>query len=214
MPRASLIVSLLPLFLAACGGTPAAEPATPPAGTTAPADSAAPAASGTPSATPAASGTPSVAPAAAAPASVEVNIEARSSSKLKGTATFTGVEGGVKVSIKVSGAPAGKVATHVHETGDCSAPDGKSAGGHFNPGAHNHGLPDGERHLGDLGNIDIAADGTGTLEITVKGANLKPGDAMSYLGRAIIVHEKKDDGGQPTGNAGGRIGCGVIAAKK
>ncbi|MEO7330563.1 MAG: superoxide dismutase family protein [Minicystis sp.] len=215
MPRASLIASLFPLLLAACGGTPAADPVTPPAGTSAPADSAAAAASGAPvaSAMPAASGTPAVAPVAA-PSSVEVTIEARSSSKLKGTATFTGVADGVKVSIKVSGAPPGKVATHVHETGDCSAPDGKSAGGHFNPGAHAHGLPEGERHLGDLGNIDIAADGTGTLEITVKGANLKPGDATSYLGRAIIVHEKKDDGGQPTGNAGGRIGCGVIAVKK
>lgn len=210
MPRASVIASLLPLFLAACGGAPAADPVPPAGGTATPAATEAPAASGSP----AASATPSATPDATAPVSIEVTIESRSNSKLTGKATFSAVEGGVKVSIKVSGGPPGQIATHVHETGDCSAPDGKSAGGHFNPQSHAHGLPDGERHLGDLGNIPIAADGTGSLEITVKGANLKAGDAQSFLGRSIIVHEKKDDGGQPTGNAGGRIGCGVIAAKK
>jgi Cu-Zn family superoxide dismutase len=154
-------------------------------------------------------------PAAPAAASLTVALSPKSGSKLGGKAIFTEVDGGVKVSIQVSGAPPGKVATHVHETGDCSAPDAKSAGGHFNPGQHSHGLPPAEaRHLGDLGNIDVGADGAGALEIVVKGANLKPGDAASYLGRAIIVHEKQDDGGQPTGNAGGRIGCGVIAAGK
>ncbi len=183
-----LLSVVVPLSLAACGGsTPAAQ--TTPAGT--------------------------AAPAAGAAASIVVPLAAKSGSKLGGKATFSEVDGGVKVIIQVTGAPPGKVATHVHETGDCSAPDAKSAGGHFNPGQHAHALPPaGERHLGDLGNIDVGADGTGSLEIVVKGANLKPGDPSSYLGRAIIVHEKLDDGGQPTGNAGGRIGCGVIAAPK
>jgi superoxide dismutase, Cu-Zn family len=153
-------------------------------------------------------------PADAAPAPIHVAIESRSGSKPTGTATFTQVPDGVKVNIQVSGAAPGKIATHVHETGDCTAPDGKSAGAHFNPEKHNHGLPDAnEHHLGDLGNIDIKADGTGSLETVVKGANLKAGDPSSYVGRSIIVHEKKDDGGQPAGNAGGRFGCGVIAAK-
>jgi Cu-Zn family superoxide dismutase len=144
-----------------------------------------------------------------------VTLAPKSGSKLGGTATFAEADGGVKVTIKLTGAPPGKVATHVHETGDCSAPDAKSAGGHFNPGGHPHALPPAAaRHLGDLGNVDVGADGTGSLEIVVKGANLKPGDPSSYAGRAIIVHEKQDDGGQPTGNAGGRIGCGVIAAAK
>jgi Cu-Zn family superoxide dismutase len=107
------------------------------------------------------------------------------------------------------------IATHVHETGDCSAPDGASAGGHFNPEGHAHGVPPAqERHLGDLGNIEVGADGTGSTEIVVMGANLEPSDPDSFLNRAIIVHEKRDDGGQPTGNAGGRIGCGVISAHK
>jgi len=99
----------------------------------------------------------------------------------------------------------------VHEKGDCSAPDGASAGGHFNPAGNPHALPTGNpRHLGDLGNITISPDGKGTLEIVAAGANLKDGDPNSFAGRAIIVHEKQDDGGQPTGNAGGRIGCAEI----
>jgi Cu-Zn family superoxide dismutase len=142
---------------------------------------------------------------------IEVPLAAKSGSKLSGQATFTDVAGGVSVVIQVAGAPPGKVATHVHENGDCSAPDAASAGGHFNPGAKPHGLPPGpERHLGDLGNIDVGPDGTGTLQIVVMGATLEPGVANSYLGHPIIVHEKQDDGGQPVGNAGGRIGCGVI----
>jgi len=152
---------------------------------------------------------------AAAPNRIEVPLVARSGSKLSGSATFIEVKDGVKVRVQVAGAPPGKVATHVHEIGDCSAPDASSAGGHFNPAAKPHGLPAGsEHHLGDLGNIDIDADGAGSTEVVVTGATLKEGDPSSYLGRAIIVHEKQDDGGQPVGNAGGRIGCGLITEGK
>lgn len=188
--------------LAACGGASTPPPAD---GATPPMESAHPAADMP------APGADSPAPAAAAGKTIEVPIAAKSDSKLSGKATFAEVAGGVKVTVKVAGAPPGKIATHVHEKGDCSAPDGASAGGHFNPAAKAHGMPDGaEHHLGDLGNITINADGTGTTEVTVMGANLKDGDPSSYVGRAIIVHAKVDDGGQPTGNAGGRIGCGVI----
>ncbi len=145
------------------------------------------------------------------PASVEVPLAAKSGSQLSGKARFVEVPGGVKVTVEVAGAPPGRVATHVHEIGDCSAPDAKSAGGHFNPESKPHGLPpDAERHLGDLGNIEIKPDGTGVTEIVVRGATLHDGDPTSFLGRSIIVHDKQDDGGQPVGNAGGRIGCGVI----
>ncbi len=147
--------------------------------------------------------------------SVDVPLAAKSGSKLTGAATFTEVPGGVQVKVQVAGAPPGKVATHVHENGDCSAPDGSSAGGHFNPQGHPHALPPAaDRHLGDLGNIDIGPDGTGSTDVVVLGANLKEGDPASFLGRSIIVHEKQDDGGQPSGNAGGRIGCGVITTHK
>ena len=142
---------------------------------------------------------------------VEVPLEAKSGSKLTGKASFSEVPGGVKVTVQVAGAPPGKIATHVHEKGDCSAPDAASAGGHFNPKSKPHALPaNPERHLGDLGNIEVKPDGTGTTDIVIMGANLKPGDANSFAGKAIIVHAKEDDGGQPVGNAGGRIGCGVI----
>ncbi|WP_437306127.1 superoxide dismutase family protein [Sorangium sp. So ce388] len=219
MTKPAYSLSLLASFalvVAACGGAPEPAPAVPdvPAQPAQPAPEA-PAAPATPApeASPQGDGAAS-APAAAAPVTVEVPIEARTNSKLKGSATFTEVDGGVKVNVQVSGAPKGKVAVHVHETGDCSAPDAKSAGAHYNPENHPHGLPDASaRHLGDLGNIEVKADGTGTHEIVAKGANLKQGAPNTFLGRAIIVHEKQDDGGQPAGNAGGRIGCGVIQSK-
>jgi Cu-Zn family superoxide dismutase len=145
--------------------------------------------------------------------SVDVTLQPKSGSSLAGKGTLTETPEGVKVELTVEHAPPGTHGAHVHEKGDCSAPDGSSAGGHFNPSAHPHALPaNSPRHLGDLGNIEIGADGTGKLEIVAPGANLKEGDPNSFLGKAIIVHEKKDDGGQPTGNAGGRIGCAEIKA--
>lgn len=146
---------------------------------------------------------------------VEVKIEPKSGSQIAGKATLTETPDGVQVSLVLDHVPAGEHGAHVHEKGDCSAADGSSAGGHFNPAGSPHALPDNTpHHLGDLGNITIDANGTGHLDILAKGANLKEGDPNSFLGRSIIIHEKKDDGGQPTGNAGGRIGCGVIAAAK
>lgn len=209
----SLLASL-PLGVAACGGAPEPPPETPPQPAPPVAEAPAPVEASPAGDAPAAQ---DAAPTGgAAPVSIEVPIEARSNSQLKGTASFTEVDGGVKVSIQVTGAPAGagQIAVHVHEKGDCSAPDAKSAGDHYNPENHPHGLPDAPaRHLGDLGNITIQADGSGTHEIVAKGANLKKDAPNSFVGRAIIVHEKRDDGGQPAGNAGARIGCGVIAAK-
>ncbi len=148
------------------------------------------------------------------PRTLDVMIEARSGSKLSGKATLTETEGGVHVLLSVEGVtPGGDHGAHVHEKGDCSAPDGASAGGHFNPQANEHALPSvAKRHLGDLGNLTIGKDGKGSIDITIPGANLKAGDLNSFAGKAIIIHAKKDDGGQPTGNAGGRIGCGVIGA--
>jgi superoxide dismutase, Cu-Zn family len=151
------------------------------------------------------------APAAAAGKTLEVAVQPKSGSQLSGKAALTETPEGVKVVLALEGVPPGEHGAHVHEKGDCSAPDGASAGGHFNPAGNPHALPTGNpRHLGDLGNITISPDGKGTLEIVAAGANLKEGDPNSFAGRAIIVHEKLDDGGQPTGNAGGRIGCAEI----
>lgn len=195
---------VLGILAVGCASQPSEPPAAPEA--EAPAVEPAPAADAAPP--PVAEAAPAE---AAAPRSIEVTMEAKSNSKLAGKAVLTETEGGVHVVLTLEGVEPGEHGSHIHEKGDCSAPDGSSAGGHFNPGAHEHGLPGApKRHLGDLGNITIGKDGKGTLDITAPGANLKDSDAASFVGRAIIVHEKKDDGGQPVGNAGGRIGCGVI----
>ena len=154
-------------------------------------------------------------PAASQPAaaSAEATIMATSGSKVTGKAVLKALAdgSGVSVHVMISGASPGDHGMHIHQKGDCSSPDGKSAGGHFNPANVAHALPaTAERHLGDLGNITVTADGTGEASIERKGANLKEGDAMSFLGRAVIIHAKPDTGAQPTGAAGARIGCGEI----
>jgi superoxide dismutase, Cu-Zn family len=192
-------------LLVACGGgatePPAAPPPPPPppAAETVPAETPAPAAAAE--------------PPKAEPRVLDVKLEAKSASKLSGNAKLEEVDGGVKVTLSVEGVTPGDHGAHVHEKGDCSAPDAASAGGHFNPASNEHALPTTpKRHLGDLGNLTVGKDGKGSLEITIQGANLQAGDPSSFAGKAIIIHAKKDDGGQPVGNAGGRIGCGVIGA--
>lgn len=148
-----------------------------------------------------------------------IHSTATDGSLLNGHATLTDEatgeetdEGALAVSIQVSGAPPGKHGIHIHQFGDCSD-TGKAAGGHYNPDGVSHGyLPDDgltKAHAGDLGNIEIGQDGTGTLELTIPGLSVGDGP-YTVAGRAIILHEKVDDFGQPTGNAGGRIGCGTI----
>lgn len=103
-----------------------------------------------------------------------------------------------------------KHAFHIHQFGDCSAPDAMSAGGHYNPEGHQHGLPDTQnRHAGDLGNVQADDQGNAHYEITIDNVSVS-GQKNPIIGRAVIVHAKVDDGGQPVGNAGSRIGCGVI----
>jgi Cu-Zn family superoxide dismutase len=135
-------------------------------------------------------------------------------SRVMGTVTFTKTADGVKVVADISGLTPGKHGFHVHEFGDCSDPKGESAGGHFNPDKHRHAGPEtSPRHAGDLGNIEADASGKARLEVTDKSMKLSGGDAI--VGHAVIVHEKVDDlTTQPTGNAGGRLACGVIGVAK
>lgn len=142
-----------------------------------------------------------------------VEIQAKSGSSLSGTVSMKEVAEGVEVHVSVENAPPGMHGVHVHEIGDCSAEDAKSAGDHYNPGGHPHGLPDGEpTHLGDFGNMQVGEDGKGELHFTKKGANLDEANELSFRGRALIVHEKQDTGAQPSGEAGARIGCAVLGA--
>ena len=157
-------------------------------------------------------GCASSAPAAAEGPRARAAIEARSDSTVTGTATFTELStGGVKVHVHIEKAPPGTHGLHIHEKGDCSDPKAMSAGGHFNPGGMPHSGPmDMKRHAGDLGNIEIGSNGTGDLDITSDMLTVKPGP-NSVVGRSVVFHEKADDlKTQPTGNAGGRFGCGVI----
>src|SRR4051812_46334104 len=135
-------------------------------------------------------------------------------SKVTGTVTFTKSGDEVKVVADINGLTPGKHGFHIHEFGECSAPDGTSAGGHFNPGKHQHGAPDAsDRHAGDLGNLEADASGKAHLEVTDQ--TMKLDGTTSILGHAVIVHEKADDlKTQPTGDAGGRLACGVIGVAK
>ena len=99
---------------------------------------------------------------------------------------------------------------HVHEFGDCTAPDGSSAGEHYNPEGYNHGLPDElYRHAGDLGNVTADGDGKAHYEKTVSNISVA-GVRNPIIGRGLIIHAQPDDGQNPAGNAGARVGCGVI----
>jgi len=131
--------------------------------------------------------------------------------KCHGVVRFTEAGDSVKVVADVEGlTPGQKHAFHIHQYGDCSSPDGMSAGGHYNPEGHQHGLPDAEsRHAGDLGNLQADDQGKAHYEITVSNITIM-GTKNPIIGRGVIVHAKVDDGSQPVGNAGGRIACGVI----
>ena len=104
-------------------------------------------------------------PKAAEGLQAKATIEARSDSTVTGTATFSELSsGGVRVRVHIEKAPPGQHGLHIHEKGDCSDPKAASAGGHFNPTAMEHAGPmDEMHHAGDLGNIEIAADGKGDL---------------------------------------------------
>jgi Cu-Zn family superoxide dismutase len=133
----------------------------------------------------------------------------------RGTVTFTQDGDEVRVRASVSGLkPNAEHGFHVHEKGDCSAPDGASAGGHFNPGGKPHAARDAAaRHAGDLGNLK--ADPYGLARVDFVDATLSLSGPDSIVGRAVIIHEKADDfTTQPTGNAGARQACGVIEAAK
>jgi Cu-Zn family superoxide dismutase len=111
--------------------------------------------------------------------------------------------------------PNAKHAIHIHEKGDLSAPDLMSAGGHYNPDKHIHGGPTTSPvHAGDLGNLQADADGKAKMDLTVDDITLG-GDKNDVIGKAVIIHAKEDDfKTQPTGNAGGRIGGGIIEMQK
>ncbi len=142
-------------------------------------------------------------------------LTATEGNKVSGTVTFTQQADGVLVEAHIMGlAPNSKHGFHIHEFGDISSKDGTAAGGHFNPGGHAHGAPDGAaRHVGDLGNLESDANGHAMYKRLDKSVELNGTNCV--LGRGVIVHAAADDlTTQPTGNAGARIAQGVIGVAK
>jgi Cu-Zn family superoxide dismutase len=141
------------------------------------------------------------------------NLEPTEGNNVRGTVTFLQEDDNtIRITGTITGLAPGEHGFHVHEVGDCSAPDASSAGPHFNPTGAVHGGPDAamdQRHVGDLGNIQAGADSTAAIDITddviaFEGTN-------SIVGRALVVHETADDlATDPSGNSGARLACGVI----
>ncbi|ARA94464.1 hypothetical protein AWN76_015745 [Rhodothermaceae bacterium RA] len=168
------------LLLAGCGGQDAGQSATEPAASTAP-----------------------------APRTAVASLAPTEGYETTGQVTFTEVDGGVRVEARVENLTPGPHGFHIHETGDCSAPDATSAGGHYNPQNTPHGAPDttaSARHMGDLGNIEANQEGVAVYDRTDPVLDLD-----MILGKAVIVHGGQDDlHSQPSGAAGPRVACGVI----
>lgn len=136
--------------------------------------------------------------------------------KSVGKAVLTQATDGVLVKVSVSGLKAGTYAFHLHTTGKCDKPDFTTAGGHWNPTAHQHGKdnPQGP-HMGDLPNIEVAASGLGALEQKIPGARLTGGDhpILDADGTSAMLHAGPDDyKTDPSGNSGARIACGVVTS--
>lgn len=145
---------------------------------------------------------------------LQVAMESKSDSKVKGNAVFTEEDGVVTMVAVFEGMTEGEHAIHLHETADCSAADGTSSGGHWNPTNQPHGKWGSAEgyHKGDIGNITADANGNGTITMSTDEWCIGCGDSnKDIIGKAIIVHEGVDDFvTQPTGDAGGRVSCGGI----
>jgi Cu-Zn family superoxide dismutase len=201
----TLFVAVAALGLSACNKQPEnAAPATP--------------AEATAATTPAEAPPPMTGPTAdtAATATAVAELAPTQGNETKGSVSFKLVDGRVHVTGQVTGLkPGSEHGFHIHEKGDCSAPDGASAGGHFNPGTQDHGsVASDPHHGGDMPNITANAEGVATIDAPVSSnVNIGKGDGFDIIGRGLIVHADADDyTTQPTGNAGARLACAVIKA--
>jgi len=151
-----------------------------------------------------------------APVAAVAVLHPTAGNQVHGVVTFTKVRDGVKIVADIEGLSPGEHGFHIHELGDCTAFDGNSAGGHFNPDGTPHVAPTAatnNRHIGDLGNITAHKNGKAHLELV--DSLLAFDGPHSVIGRGVIVHANKDDlASQPTGAAGSRVACGVIGIAK
>jgi Cu-Zn family superoxide dismutase len=147
--------------------------------------------------------------------SKEINItfESKSNSMVSGTASFKENNGTVSFTANVKGLKPGVHAIHIHEKSDCTAADGSSAGGHWNPTFKNHGkFGIGQYHRGDIGNFTADQYGNGSISITTKEWCIGCEDeTKNILNKGLIIHQGADDFiSQPTGDSGARVACSSI----
>lgn len=188
--RIALLAAASALALAACGTTP--SPSSP------------------------ASTTTTVVPTTSTAKQAVAVLASASGSLVSGSVTLTPMGKGLHLTGEIGGLPAnGTHAFHIHEKGDCSAPNGDSAGGHFNPSKEDHGnVATTPHHGGDIPNIKADAQGNAVVDADVStNVNIGEGNDFDIIGRGLIVHADPDDyKTQPTGNAGARLACAVIKA--
>jgi len=157
--------------------------------------------------------TPMPPPEAQSPVGAMAELKATQGNGVSGTLMLAPDAGGVHITGSIKGLPPGSThGFHVHENGDCSAPDASSAGGHFNPSNEQHGNPEsGGHHRDGMPNITADAEGTAELDAVVSGVTLRTQEANDVVGKSIVIHEKADDyKTQPSGDSGKRIACGII----
>jgi Cu-Zn family superoxide dismutase len=145
--------------------------------------------------------------------SAKAELLGRSGSGVAGTVSFSETDGRLRVVAGLTGLTPGEHGFHVHEVGDCSAPDGTSAKGHFNPDGKTHGhFTSGDHHGGDLPNLLANAQGVARYIAESRGLSLH--GPTGVIGRSVVIHADADDyTSQPAGNSGRRIACGVIVAR-
>jgi Cu-Zn family superoxide dismutase len=150
------------------------------------------------------------------PEGASVQLAPTQGNTAAGSLAVTAAEGSVRLSGAIQGlTPNSEFGFHIHEKGDCSAPDASSAGAHFNPTSAEHGNPESEtHHTGDMMNAKSDDKGVAQVDTSASGATLHSGQPTDVLGKAVVLHEKADDyTSQPSGNSGSRIACGVITVQ-
>ena len=145
---------------------------------------------------------------------IEISLNAKSDSNTSGEVSFTEKDGVVSMEAHIYGLDPGTHAIHLHEKADCSSPDGKSTGGHWNPTFEQHGAWKKESgfHRGDIGNFEADDNGHGMIKFSTDLWCIDCDDPIkNIVGKAVIVHQGADDLiSQPSGAAGSRVSCAGI----
>ncbi|WP_339656083.1 superoxide dismutase family protein [uncultured Maribacter sp.] len=142
---------------------------------------------------------------------ISMLMEPKSDSEVSGEVSFVENDGKVTMTATFTGLTEGEHAIHIHQTADCSAVDGSSTGGHWNPTNEPHGKWGDAKgyHKGDIGNFTAESNGEGMVEFSTDQWCIGCDDEnKNIVGKGLIVHQGTDDlTSQPSGAAGARISC-------